>query len=105
MTRIIYDRNALSIYISGHAGAATVGKDIVCAGVSALTEAMVRRVKFRGLWNPSLRIDPERAEVFLKLRPTDGHEQTLAEELLETVCGGYQAIAEEYPDYVKVEVR
>ena len=105
MTKIIYDRNAMSIYVKGHAGTAPKGKDIVYAGVSALTEAMVRRVKCRGIWNPSLQINPERAEVFLKLRPTDGYEQILAEELLETVCGGYQAIAEEYPDYVKVEVR
>lgn len=105
MTTIIYDRAAMSIYVCGHAGSAPAGKDIVCAGISALSEAMIHRVRGRGIWQTIMRIDSDKPAVFVKLRPKNRRAEDLGMELLETICGGYLAIAEEYPDCVKVEVR
>lgn len=105
MTTIVYDRNAMSIYICGHAGFAEAGEDIVCAGVSALTEALLRRVRGRAALKAAVRIDKEKARVFVLLRPENTIAERVGMEALETVCGGYQAIAEEYPAHVRLEVK
>lgn len=43
MTKIQYDRkdNQFSLLAQGHAGFADVGNDIVCAGISTLTQTLV----------------------------------------------------------------
>lgn len=42
MIRIHYNRRALALTVSGHAGYAERGRDIVCAGVSTLVFALGR---------------------------------------------------------------
>lgn len=44
MIRIQIDREHLSIQVTGHAGYAEKGKDIVCAGVSALVQTWAKCV-------------------------------------------------------------
>ena len=48
MTEIRYNPIALRIRISGHAGHAPAGQDIVCAGVSALFFAAYAELRNRG---------------------------------------------------------
>lgn len=105
MTRIIYERDQYSLHLEGHAGFDQAGADIVCAGVSALTEALLRQLQRRENWRVSCGLCRQNALVRVRLYPGSRRAAQRARALLETVCGGYQAIAEEYPDYVKVEVR
>ena len=44
MIEITIDRKKLSIRVSGHAGYAEKGKDIICAGVSALVQTWAKCV-------------------------------------------------------------
>ena len=41
MIKAVYDSDALTLTLSGHAGYAPKGQDIVCAGVSALVYTLI----------------------------------------------------------------
>ena len=105
MTRIIYDKAQYSLHLEGHAGCAKAGADIVCAGLSALTEALLRQLQRRENWRVSSGVCRREALVHVQLYPGSRRAAQRARALLETVCGGYLAIAEEYPEHVRVEVK
>ncbi|HHX23220.1 MAG: ribosomal-processing cysteine protease Prp [Tepidanaerobacteraceae bacterium] len=89
--------------ISGHAQYAEYGKDIVCAGVSALTETAVL-----GLKNV-VGIDPlvYRKEGCLILKLPDNmtlEELEKAAIILETIFLGLKDISKDYPSNVHTEI-
>ena len=45
MTRVCYDRAALSLSMEGHAGAGEAGNDLVCAALSALMLTLEKRMQ------------------------------------------------------------
>lgn len=105
MITIVYERDEYCVTVTGHACAGARGEDIVCAGVSALTEAMLQRVKSRAKWQPAYGVNKSRATARVHLTPRSKRAEESAREMLETICAGYQAIAEQYPDHVRYEVR
>ena len=105
MIRIIYERSDYTVTTVGHANYAEEGKDVVCAAITALTEAMMQRVTGRSCWQPAYGINKEKAIVRVSLTPRSRHAEETAREMLETVCAGYREVADLYPDYVRFEVR
>ena len=84
------------IEISGHAGYAEAGKDIVCAGVTALTQSLIRSLE--GLTSDKIKyeISPGRADI---------HYGDLSEEgnlLVDSFFIGICQIADEFPDHVRI---
>ena len=90
--RRYYDES-FSVRIEGHAGYAEFGKDIVCAGISALTGALAERV---GKLCYRHEIDLQSGHAYI----TGSSE---AYEAYSTVVGGYKLIESTYPEYVHVE--
>lgn len=85
------------ITVSGHAGFAEAGKDIVCAGVTALTQTLIRALE--GLTKDKIEyeISPGRAGM---------HYGDLSEEgklLVDSFFIGVCLIADEFPDHVRIE--
>ena len=85
------------IEISGHANYAEAGKDIVCAGVTALTQTLIRSLE--GLTSDEIEyeISPGRADI---------HYRNLSEEgmlLVDSFFIGVCLIADEFPEYVRIE--
>ena len=85
------------IEISGHAGYAEAGKDIVCAGVTALTQTLIRSLE--GLTSDEIKyeISPGRADI---------HYRNLSEEgklLVDSFFIGVCQITNEFPEYVRIE--
>ena len=85
------------IKIHGHAGYAEAGKDIVCAGVTALTQTLIRSMQ--GLtWDEiEYEVSPGRADI---------HYGNLSEEgklLVDSFFIGVCLIADEFPEYVRIE--
>lgn len=85
------------IEISGHAGYAEAGKDIVCAGVTALTQTLIRSLE--GLTSDEIKyeISPGRAAI---------HYRNLSEEgklLVDSFFIGVCQITNEFPEYVRIE--
>ena len=105
MTKIVYDREEYCVTVEGHAGYSAAGTDIVCAAVSALTEALLRRASGRPSFQAAYGVNRDKALVRVRLTPRSRRAAALARETLETVCAGYAAIAEQAPDFVRFEVR
>lgn len=85
------------ITVSGHAGYAEVGKDIVCAGVSALVQGLIGSVE--SLTSDLIQYDitPGRADIYFK--NLSGAGKLLVDSFFIGVC----QIADEFPDYVRIE--
>ena len=85
------------IEVRGHANYAETGKDIVCAGVTALTQTLIRSLE-----------DLTRDEIKYVLSPgrADIHYRDLSEEgklLIDSFFIGVCAIADEFPDHIRIE--
>ena len=85
------------IEITGHANYAEVGKDIVCAGVTVLTQTLIRSME-----------DLTRDEIEYEISPgkADIHYGDLSEEgtlLVDSFFIGICQIADEFPDHVRIE--
>lgn len=84
------------IEISGHAGYAEPGKDIVCAGVTALTQTLIQSIDDLTDDEIEYRISPGKVEV--EYRNLSEKSKTLMDSFFVGIC----LIAEEFPEYVKV---
>lgn len=84
------------IEISGHAGYAEYGKDIVCAGVTALTQTLIQSIENLTDDKIEYRISPGKAEI--EYRNLSEKSKTLVDSFFVGIC----LIAEEFPEYVKV---
>ena len=94
---IVVDVRKNGITVAGHAEYAEAGKDIVCAGVTALTQTLIRSLE--GLTSDEIEyeISPGRADM---------HYRDLSEAgklLVDSFFIGVCSIADEFPDYVRIE--
>ena len=84
------------IEISGHAGYAEPGKDIVCAGVTALTQTLIQSIDDLTDNEIEYRISPGKVEV--EYRNLSEKSKTL----VDSFFIGVSMIADEFPEYVRV---
>ena len=84
------------IEISGHAGYAEPGKDIVCAGVTALTQTLIQSIENLTDDKIEYRISPGKAEI--EYRNLSEKSKTLVDSFFIGVC----LIADEFPDYIRI---
>lgn len=83
-------KRAGQLLVEGHAGFDRRGKDVVCAGVSALVCTLAENIRRRG---GQAALSPGRAE----LRWQEG-----TEELVEAFGLGLRQLAESYPEYIRL---
>ena len=102
MTQIIINREQLFLSTEGHSGSAPAGQDIICAGVSALTLALLNTLRaeeekrqFRLSWG----MGP--GKLHIKVNPKEGRFNQEARERIQdyfqVVETGLKALEEEYP--------
>ena len=84
------------IQISGHANYAEEGKDIVCAGVTALTQTLVKSIEDLTDDKIEYDISPGRADI--KYRNLSEKAKTLVDSFFIGIC----MIADEFPDNVRI---
>lgn len=84
------------IEISGHAGYAEYGKDIVCAGVTSLTQTLIQSIENLTDDEIEYRISPGKVEV--EYRNLSEKSKTLVDSFFIGIC----MIAEEFPEYVRI---
>lgn len=94
----------LRFQVSGHAGYAAAGSDIVCAGVSAVAIGSVNAVeKLTGI---ELKADVRDGWLSAELPDhADPVQAQKAQLLLEGMVAQIETIAEEYGKYVKIKER
>lgn len=84
------------ITVSGHANYAEVGKDIVCAGVTALTMSLVKSINDLTDDKIEYEISPGRVDIHC------GNLSEAGMLLVDSFFIGICLFAEEYPDNVRV---
>jgi len=101
MTRILYDPVTLSLSAEGHAGYAEYGKDIVCAGISALIFALPAALEQHGI---AYQIDTDRGYVSIKAKPAINY-RYVCHIILSTTMVGLKNIQNEYPEYISITIK
>ena len=84
------------ISVTGHAGYAEAGKDIVCAAVSAITQNFTNSVE--QLTTDKLKCVISAGNVVIQYRNLSDKSQTL----LDSFFIGIRSIADGYPEHVKI---
>ena len=84
------------ITMKGHAHYAEPGKDIVCAGVSALVQTLIQSIE--ELTADKIQYSMQPGPVDIKFRDLSEHAQLL----VNSFFVGIDMIASEYPDNVKL---
>ena len=84
------------IMISGHAGYAPTGSDIVCAGVTALTQELIRSME--GLTDDRIETDIGSGMASIQYGDLSEKGKLLIDSFFIGIC----MIAEEFPDYVRI---
>ena len=84
------------ITIEGHAGYAEPGKDIVCAGVTALVQGLIRSMEDLVSDKISYKISPGRVDIHY------GDLSKAGTLLVDSFFIGICQIADEFPDHVRI---
>ena len=93
---IVVKRHDGGINIQGHAHYAEPGKDIVCAGISALVQNLIQSIE--ELTTDKIKYDMSSGKVDIYLGNLSEHAQLL----VDSFFIGVRLIADNYPDNVKV---
>jgi uncharacterized protein YsxB (DUF464 family) len=103
MTTVNINKHILSLYISGHAGYAEHGKDIICASASILAYTLIQCMQKMQTEDKlkCIEIDIQDGVISVKCEP---EENALAEaqNTFTTICEGYKLLAENYPQFVRL---
>lgn len=84
------------ITVSGHAGYAEAGKDIVCAGVTAQTMSLVKSLNDLTEDKIECEISPGRTDIYY------GNLSEAGKLLVDSFFIGICQIADEFPDHVRI---
>ena len=84
------------ITVSGHAEYAETGKDIVCAGVTALTQTLIKSLEDLTGDEIEYEISPGRADIYCRNLSEAG--KLLVDSFFIGVC----RIADEFPDHIRI---
>ena len=85
--------------VSGHAGFAAAGEDIVCGAVSVLTQTPILGLEQHLKCQPSYHVDEEDGILEVNLNNTPNE---LTQAILATMEYGLLGVAEQYPKYVRI---
>lgn len=106
MIEIQYEPVALHVRLKGHAGAAVKGQDLICCAASTVTcilAANVRDMQRRNwLKQAKIRLAPGDAEILCTPRNA---QKEVVQNRVDALCLGYALLAEEYPDFVRLEIK
>lgn len=87
-----------TIKVRGHANYAPHGQDIVCAGVTALTQTLVESLET--LTGNEIKYDMSPGRVDIEIGNPDEDAQLLTDSFLV----GIEMIADEFPEHIRVEI-
>ena len=98
MTAVTYSPKEHRITLDGHAGYAESGKDIVCAGISALLFAVPATLRKKDI---KYFLDLNEPEGFVSIKAyPEKKERHECEVILDTVAMGLKLLADHYPENV-----
>lgn len=95
MTRVEYQilKNSVHIHITGHAGYAERGNDIVCSAISILIQTAIAHMD-----RVADKYDYSLDEGYAELE-AEGYDAKVA---VETIITGFELLADNYPEYIEI---
>jgi len=102
MTRVIYEPENFRLCIYGHAGAAERGKDIVCAGASALGFTLLAAALEREDYHAAYHMDEAEGLLDTRCEPEEAARGD-CRYLFEIIAGGFEMMATSYADNLTFE--
>lgn len=91
----------VELWVSGHAGFADEGEDIVCAGVSALVETALIGLRKVARQKP-LESERKKGHVWIRVEPGDPQAWEKAQAILQTTLLGLKDIQKDYPAFIRI---
>lgn len=105
MITVTYHRNLNRVEVEGHAKSGEVGHDLVCASASILAytlAAFVENMKNAGQTKyPKVELTEGHAIIDCRCPSRYKNSVTIA---FDTVCGGFELLAQNYPDNVSYKI-
>lgn len=92
------DEDIHTLTVIGHANYDEYGKDIVCAGISSLVQALIGWIEENYYKANCISIDPKEGEVLISC---EGGEDVAA--VFQMVSIGLAQIADSYPDHIQID--
>ena len=106
MIEAIYYRKHNRLTVTGHAGSAEIGHDLVCASASMLAYTLAANVANMAdngqVRQPIIKTNEGDTEISCNPRHNLKASVTL---VFDSVCVGYELLAHDYPEYIKYEIR
>lgn len=107
MTKIVItkkDNEILCVECSEHTGFAESGKDIVCAGVSSITQTAILGVEKLTNIKNNFVVDEKKGYLKFELYDIDySKDFEKAQVILKTMLLGLEDLEKQYPKYIKLE--
>lgn len=103
MTRIEYSIESMYLHCKGHAGGGPAGQDIICAGVSALSMALLNQLneeEEKGTIRSRWKMEP--GEMTLKAEVKAPRHKKTIRDYFKVIIMGLQAMAENYPEHIDI---
>lgn len=109
MTRIIvsYDKDLCSyVELSGHAGYADFGHDIVCSGITTVTYTSINLIDRLEHGCFKLKVDEKTGYLRMDLNYQNMSKERihLINEIISNMIDMYNEIRRDYPKYLKIEI-
>ena len=93
------DENIHTLTVVGHANYDEYGKDIVCAGISSLVQALIGWIEENYYRANCISIDPKEGEIIVSC---EGGEDVAAVFYMASI--GLAQIADSYPDHMQIDI-
>lgn len=93
------EENTHTLVVLGHANYAEYGKDIVCAGISSLVQALIGWLEENYYKASCISVSPKEGEVIISC---EGGEEVAS--LFQMVSIGLGQIGDIYPDHIQIDI-
>lgn len=107
MIKVVYYRNFNRVVIEGHAKSGEAGHDLVCAATSALAYTLatnVAHMKKGGCLRIAPQIKLESGDAEIRCAPRRRFKAT-ATLIFDTICVGFEMLAQQYPQNISYEIK
>ncbi|MBP3672893.1 MAG: ribosomal-processing cysteine protease Prp [Oscillospiraceae bacterium] len=102
MIRARYNEQEYCLTVSGHAGYGPMMQDIVCAGVSAICDALLgTAAEYSHKVYPRLMKRASDNSIRVKLQPNNERNRAAARLMLDMAYTGLERIEQQYPEYIQ----
>lgn len=105
MLRVTYCRDYCRVSVTGHAGSAEKGKDLICASASILAytlAAYVKKVKEEDKVKFDLTV-LEEGDTIISCSPYNENKTEITT-VFDAICRGFELLARDYPENISYEV-